>query len=81
MSSTVAPSRSQGIDVRTDNACTGNWMPYASVPSGTIETVGVEATTIGQLGHTTDCRSLYACRPNTPPSRPTPLYFTPPKGA
>ena len=32
-------------------------------------------------GQTTDCSSLYACRPNTPPSRPTPLYFMPPNGA
>ncbi len=34
-----------------------------------------------QPGQTTDCISLYACSPNTPPSRPTPLYFMPPNGA
>jgi len=32
-------------------------------------------------GHTTDCSSLYACRPNSPPSRPTPLNLVPPNGA
>ena len=35
----------------------------------------------GQPGHTTDWSSVYACRPNTPPSRPTPLILFPPNGA
>ena len=35
----------------------------------------------GQLDQTTDWSSLYACRPNDPPSRPTPLALNPPNGA
>ena len=77
MSSTRAPSRSHGDDVRSESACTGSCIPYASTPSGTIETGPSER----HPGQTTDCISLYACRPNTPPSRPTPLYFMPPNGA
>src|SRR4029079_3559551 len=38
MSSTV-PSCSHGIDTRTESACTGSCVPYASTPSGTTETV------------------------------------------
>ena len=31
-------------------------------------------------GHTTDCISVYAWRPKSPPSRPMPLILKPPKG-
>ena len=52
--------------------------PYTSTPSGTIETLGSHGRR--QPGQTMDCISLYAWRPNEPPSRPTPLNFMPPNG-
>ena len=63
---------------RTDSACTGSCIPYAS------DAVGNDRNRISassQPGQTTDCSSLYAWRPKTPPSRPTPLILMPPNGA